>query len=158
MTNTQNRNGRKPASARTDVRPGGYYSQDILQVPAELAKEIADLGLECRWVDAKEFVDSGNFHKHDWQPYKRAKTEETAAAKEYAIFKYGNDAEGYIRRKSLILAVRPISLGDSHRAFIQERSRRYHGDLKKRQVEQMREVARRSGASSSSVFEEDEDN
>lgn len=153
---TQIKNGRKPlpvAGAKAGLTPS-YKPKDILTVDEKLAQEIIEQGLEYRWIDVKAFTGGGNFHKHDWQPYKRTSKNDSAILD----IKYGNDPEGYIRRQSLVLAVRSRELGDEHRLTIKEMTRRQHGDLRKRQAEQMRQTVRESGVKATVLDGDDDDN
>jgi hypothetical protein len=149
------KNGRKPLQpATSDTKPrGNFFSQDILQIDPALKAEIEGKGLEYRWIDRQEFLGAGNFHKNYWSPYRRDAAKDSATMD----LKYGNDPEGFIRRKSLVLAVRPKDIGDDHRITLREKASRYHGGVRKRQAEQMRQTVRESGVSAS-VIDDDEDN
>jgi hypothetical protein len=139
--------GRKPVAqkAQTPNPYATYYSQSILDVDAKTKAEFAEKGLECRWIDAKEFNLAGNLHKHHWRPYKRQASPADAQSHDILSWSLGNDPEGFIRRKGLILAVRPIELGDAHRASIAERTERLHSRSLKKAAEEINETARRAG-------------
>jgi hypothetical protein len=148
------KNGRKPlpTGAAPEAKRKNFFSQDILEIPPAIQAELDEQGLEGRWIDRMEFVGAGNFHKNYWTPYKR-----TAGASATMDLSYGNDPEGFIRRKSLVLAARPKELGDDHRFSLREKARRYHGDLRKRQAAQLQQTVRESGVAAS-VIDDDEDN
>lgn len=158
---TQPKNGRKPLPTGKQAPAanpyGAYYAQDLLQLDPKLAAEIDAKGLEHRWIDANEFVARGNMHNHYWRPYKReAKDSENGSAILESDWKFGNDPEGFIRRKGLVLAVRPKEVGDGHRFMLEDKSKRQHGGLRRRQADEMREHARKAGVRM--PVEEDDDN
>lgn len=149
----QVKGGRKPIAQKTQTpNPyAGYYSQSFMDISDDLRAEIESKGLEMRWIDAKEFMHSGNMHKHHWKPYKRTTAPNQGAAESHDILSWtlGNDAEGYIRRRGAVLAVRPKELGDAHRAHIAQKTERLHGRSVEQAAEGIKETARRGGVKTS---------
>lgn len=115
----------------------------VLHVDDGLKKELASKGLECRWVDANRMVRDGGFHPAGWQVYKRDKK----AQSDILDFKLGSDPEGIIRRGTCVLATRPISHGDRHRAMLAQRTARQSG-VAQEAAHQLREMAKQGNVQS----------
>jgi hypothetical protein len=77
-----------------------YYSQNMLDVDKDIRSDIEKKGMECRWIDTKEFTASGNQHRHFWTPYKREVKPGTSETRATMDIKHGNDPEGFIREKA----------------------------------------------------------
>jgi hypothetical protein len=134
-----------------------YYSQNMLDVDKDIRSDIEKKGMECRWIDTKEFTASGNQHRHFWTPYKREVKPGTSETRATMDIKHGNDPEGFIRRKSLILAVRPKQLGDAHRQQIAARTERLH-QSSRAQVAEMKRLARQAGSKVYEGFDDEDGN
>lgn len=93
------------------------FNRNMLEIPADLSKEMDGKGLEGRWINLKRFTEEG-FHKRGWVPFKPEKVSETNG------FFYGNNPDGFIRRAELVLACRPKELGDQHRADLKQKADR----------------------------------
>ena len=108
----------------------------------ELKKELADQGLEGRWVSYKELVENQGFHQKEWVPYKRKKD----ATIDSSTFLNGTDPDGFIRRGDAILAVKTAEDAERHRLFLRERAQRQLG-YNKEKGDELRRMARDSGLS-----------
>lgn len=142
MSTQQIKGGKRPLDSKAPM--SSFISHDdvysnLLSVSDDLKKEIADKGLEYRWVDAKKMINEGNFHRAHWTVYKRDKVNNDILS-----WKLGNDPEGIIRRGSVVLAVRPKTQGDRHRTLLAQKAARQSGDLSKVQAETLREMAKAS--------------
>lgn len=123
-----------PFSAKRDA--------SLYDVPPAIQKELKAKGLEWRWIDSKEYQANGNQHKNYWVPYRR--TEVSSMESDTFEFKGGISADGYIRRKGSVLAVRPKQLGDKHRAMIEEKTRR-QAQVAATEEQRFHEEAKRAG-------------
>lgn len=135
----QIKNGKRPVEQRRQPR---FIKDDevfasVLHVDEDLKKELATKGLECRWVDANRMIRDGGFHPNGWEVYRRDKK----ASSDILGFKFGNDPEGIIRRGTCVLATRPITHGDRHRALLAQRTARQSG-VAKEAANQLREMAK----------------
>lgn len=135
----QVKNGKRPLA--TKPRQSALRHDDIffsqLHVDEELRNEIEKSGKEMRWIDAKQAIENGGFHKAGWTVYRR----DMKAASDTMGFKLGNDPEGIVRRGSCVLAVRPKAQGDRHRAYLAQAVARQGGSAKEA-GEQLRDMAR----------------
>lgn len=137
------RNGKKPLSQKP--RPQILSEDDIfgnpLALDAELKAEMTKKGLEARFVDYKELVDMGGYHARGWKVYKRDKKEGSDIVSGQD-FQMGVSPDGTIRRGSLVLAARPIAIGDKHRALNRQRAGEVAGDQQEAAAEGLRQYAR----------------
>jgi hypothetical protein len=137
--------GRRPLSEKTKTANpyAGFFSRSLTDIPSHIQKDIEAKGQECRWIDAKDFAEAGNMHKNYWEPYTASKD---VAAASHDILGLSVNSEGIVKRRGLVLAVRPKGLGDAHREMIAEKTKRLHrqADVKKTAAE-MRKTAREAG-------------
>lgn len=138
----QIKNGRKPLSskpAQTQVFEEDIFGNALAMDPA-LKVELQEQGLEWRFVDRKQLTDMGGYHKRGWQAYKRR----GHATMDKQEFVFGSSPDGYIYRGSLVLAVRPISVGDKHRAVLAQRADRYK-QVNKTAAKELKQKANEAG-------------
>jgi hypothetical protein len=139
-----NKNGQKPASQKAELNIfNDTQFNDNLAIPQSLKNEAASQGFELRFVDYKKMAEFGGVHKNGWQAYSRKKGD--AGTMDSAAFQFGNDPNGIIRRGTLILAYRPVSMGDQHRAMLEQRAARYRGNYHRKQAEEMKQSVKESG-------------
>lgn len=143
MSNVQVKGGRLPIAAKKT--PGSGFRRkfgDRLGVDVDLHNEITAKGLEYRWIDAKKLYNNQGYHENGWEAYKR-----TGAPT--SDFKNGNDPDGIIRRGGSILGVREKTLGDEHRAYLQERATNQVGKdrnaAQRRAADELRKMAGKTG-------------
>lgn len=126
--------------------------QSVLKLDDALLKEIADLGLVPRWINATKYKAGGNFHKNNWKPYKVSNASGTSDRGSYD-FGYGVSPEGYIIRNDLILAVKPLEQQRRHKSFIKQRADAMAGKSKNT-IQEFKEKARAGGAVTLEGYEE----
>lgn len=114
------------------------FFTNFLTIPAEIKAELDAAGLEGRWIDYKQYVDSGNMHMKGWEVYKRTK-----AAGQDALT-HGSSPDGIIRRKGAVLASRPKNMGVQHRAWLQKKAEAAAGHNQAK-AEELRKAVRESG-------------
>lgn len=112
------------------------FFRNRLQVSPEVLEDIKSRGLEHRWINASEFHANDNQHQWGWQAYKRPESLQSTQA---AVL--GNSPDGTIRRKELILAVRPKEWGDAHRSSIAQTQRRLN-NYKKASAQEIQGMAK----------------
>lgn len=142
--------GQKHASERTSGKVKTSFSPiSLLDVPEWVKKDCEDKGQEYRWVDAKQMTENGNLHKNHWQIYRRdtAKVGPEGNA-------FGLPPDGTVRRGTVVLAVRPIEIGDGHRAYLKQRADRLNSSVKKQGAE-LKEMARNAGIGDRVIDETD---
>ncbi len=115
----------------------------IYDVPKDIQKDLESRGLEPRWIDSKEYEADGNQHKNFWVPYRRP-VQVSSGEGDAFEFKSGVSADGYVRRRGSILAVRPKQLGDKHRAMIKQKTLN-QAKIAAASQESLRDEARRAG-------------
>lgn len=115
----------------------------LLDVPQEIKNELVARGLEWRWIDSRQYETDGNQHKQYWVPYRRGMVKSSTDSETYE-FKFGVSADGFVRRKGAVLAVRPKQLGDKHRAMIKEKTRR-QAEVAQTEEARFRKEAQRMG-------------
>lgn len=124
---------RDPSFERFDANEFSFANR--LQLDSKIKKDLADKGLDYRFLNAAEFRANGGTHHSHWKPYKPDPKLEALV-----------NAEGIIARGDLILGVRPKKVTQAHRAFLAEKNGRYLGYSKEKAAE-MRKDAARAGVS-----------
>ena len=109
-----------------------------LNVDSRLKKELAEKGLEYRFINFNKYKEDGNFHNRGWQPYISQKNAQTAMEKAL-----GQQPDGLFRRGDLVLAVRPASVGDRHRKILREKNLRQKG-IQAQRADDLKQVAKES--------------
>jgi hypothetical protein len=138
--------GRKPLSSRQTasfVKEPEFFTNPQA-IPPVIQQDIDKRGLEARWIDYKRYLEFGNTHHRGWTVYIGDKE---AAAKSGAGQFGVLNADGMVRRGSTVLAVRPKTQGDQHRAWNQHRANQLLG-VRAAKADEMRQLARDGGADS----------
>lgn len=144
-TKQVNKGGKLPVSAKKAADMSDFSDLEqlnLLAIDEGLKKELDDKGLAFRWINAKVYMNGGNFHKSGWTAYRRSASTQP---KETHEFQYGTSPEGFIIRHDLLLAVKPKEQ--------QERWKQYLGVKAARQsasndenIKKFKEKAKESGA------------
>jgi hypothetical protein len=141
-------NGKKDISTKPSSAPRySTWTKNFLDIPKEVAKELEEMGHEGRWISLTEFSKNGNFHNHGWVPF-RPKTPSSENS-----FHYGNNPDGIIRRKELVLASRPKEICELHREDIQQRTNR-QSHKSKAAADELRRMAREKNFATSIVADD----
>jgi hypothetical protein len=109
---------------------------NVLSLPAKFKEKLTGQGFDWRFISAAKFRDTGNLHRGYWKPYK--------VGPEDGIT--GLNAEGYIQRQDLILAVRPKRITQTMKQRKAERNARQAG-FNKSQAQELRKMAKEAGVS-----------
>lgn len=139
----------KPKAGAPALQVPDFF-RNKLQVAPEVLADIKAKGQEHRWINYTEFQKDDNQHKWGWVPYKRPSELKSAEG-----FVFGNNPDGIIRRRELVLAVRPLAYGIEHRAMLQDRANRELG-RKRGHAGELRQQAKDVGLSTT-ITEEDDD-
>lgn len=126
------------------------FFSNRLQVAKEVLDDIKSKGLEHRWVNAVELAANDGHHRRGWQVYKKPEGLQSTQG-----FVLGNSHDGTIRRKELVLAVRPKEWGDAHRADIRQRQRRLN-QFKEASASELRSMAQ-NGRLGTSIVDDSSD-
>ena len=121
-------NGKKPLSSKpsvSSIAPPEEFG-NALSLSPELKKELADQGLEGRFINAKQLYDFQGYHPKGWVPYKR-KVSDTLNSTDFIK---GSDPSGIIRRGDCILATKSVAQAEKHRQFLQQKADREKGHTK----------------------------
>jgi hypothetical protein len=108
--------GKKPVESAS-LKYSSFH-RNMLDIPPAIAAELKEKGLEGRWINYNEFVKDGNFHRQGWVPFRPEKADSSNG------FFFGNNPDGIIRRKELVLASRPKEICDAHRAHLKDAAKR----------------------------------
>ena len=127
--------GKKPVESKPKQSLESFNFTDDpftnpLRLPEGLRKAFEKEGLEVRFINIKRLNEMHGFHNRGWKPY----TKEFANI-EVNEFHWGTSPDGKIIRGDLVLAVRPISLGDKHRAALKQKADRLNLNQKKNAAE-----------------------
>lgn len=127
--------------------------QNILSLDPELRAELEGKGLVGRWVNAKDYQANFGYHRTGWRAYKR----EASAPRGSLDFDYGTDAEGYVRRRDLILGVKTVESHARHRKTIDAKNRQLRSPAKAAR-KQIQDYANAQGVKSdvSEGYDDDE--
>jgi hypothetical protein len=121
----------------------------MLDIPEGVKVELDAKGLEGRWINYNQYLADGNFHKEGWVPYKPEKQDASNG------FFFGNNPDGIIRRKELVLAARDKEVCEAHRTHLRDKANLTKG-FKKAQKAELRQMAV-DGRFSTQIEAEDED-
>lgn len=122
---------------------------DQLAVPKAVIKEIEELGMQHRWINAHKLQANYGFDSRGWQPFKS----KVLQAGPFS----GLDSEGFIRRGDLILAVQSNALAAKRKEVINQKNARNKA-YGKDAASQLKDQFNRAGIKSkiSSGFDENE--
>lgn len=107
---------KKPVDLSKETQENSFFN-----VPAGIKEELSKKGFECRWINSIKYRQNFGFHRSGWKAYK---TTAAKLAPDSLDFGDGVDAEGYIRRGDLVLAVKPSQAAEQHREKIRAKNRR----------------------------------
>lgn len=145
------KNGRVPLSTKKtkarQVHPDSpSLEPDITALSEELLEELGKKNFVHRWINQAEYVKNGGFHRSGWRAYRSEKRDSSGDL--------GTNADGYITRMGLILAVKTTEQQAQHRARIQRRNQDMDMAVKSK-TEEFKKVARQAGATVDEGYEED---
>lgn len=92
------------------------YQFNTVSLPKDLQDEMRSKGLEWRFINFHHLKQNG-YHKTFWQPYKPDKKPEFVFGGEF-----GQDPNGYVIRKDLILAVKPAEEAKKMRNMLKNKT------------------------------------
>jgi hypothetical protein len=150
--------GKKPLSSKpkgpTNYAQTPNFFKNKLNIPEDVATELASKQLEGRWINYKKYVDDGNSHDKGWAVYRAPKRETTDT------LVFGTSPDGIIRRGDSVLACRPLSQGNEHRAWLQYRAKAQASGFRKSAAEELRQMARDASVDAEIVegYEENDTN
>jgi hypothetical protein len=134
--------GKMPISQKREN--SDFANEDLdfnpLKLDPELKKELAEQGLVGRFLNARQLQENYGFHKSGWQVYKRKGSVAGAGA-----FKFGQDPEGHVRYRDLILGVKPAEEQARWKAKLAASNRRKTA-FNQQAANELREMARQAGA------------
>lgn len=139
---------RKPIKSKASISQpttAGNYDDlfgNPLSIDDDLKAEIASQNLDYRWVDAMELGSMGGYHKRGWRAYRRKNT--TSGNIGTGDFMLGSSPDGTVRRGTIILAVRPLTVSAQHKAMLKNSAARKKG-YKKEQAKELRQMVKNSG-------------
>lgn len=146
------KNGRVPlAKKKTSMRKvhpdSPSLEPDITAISKELQEELDAKGLCHRWVNQKQYVENGGFHRSGWRAYRSEKKDSSGDI--------GTNADGYITRMGLILAVKTVEEQQAHRARL-ARKNRDMASVAKSKADDFKKVARQAGATVDEGYEDED--
>lgn len=123
---TNIKNGKLPLSQKRNQV--SINAEDIfdnaLAVDPALVDLLKEKGYVCRYINAKRYSDMGGSHPSRWKPVPVSKLKEWGYATISVSPDFGSDADGYIRRAELVLAIRSIDLNEKHKAYLAQEADR----------------------------------
>lgn len=146
--NKVNKGGKTPLSEKNAATSSDFAFEEqemnLLSLSPEIQADFKKRNLAARWVNSKNYMANGNFHKSGWRAYRVP--EEIRGDRGSLDFNFGMSPEGYIIRNDLLLAFKPAELQEKHRARIQARTASQNGSNSSR-AEEIRESAKLAGVS-----------
>lgn len=138
----------KPAVTKPRVGPS-FDDMDIFGDKyniGNLKPALQALGFEVRFVNKHLLDQVGGYHQRGWKVFRYQDFIDADGVNHLASALEGRHPDGGIQIAHDILAVRPITMGDKHRADISNRTKRQSGLHQKSAAENLRETAKRSNA------------
>lgn len=121
---------------------------DLTSIPSSVKTQLRDEGYACRLINSKKYQEDRGFHKSGWRVYKFERGQEIGQGS--LDFGFGVDAEGYLRRGDLVLAVMPLEMHESHRQNIFRKTKAQMGK-NVADAKEIEQYARASGIQSVSI-------
>jgi hypothetical protein len=117
--------------------------RSALDLSPDIASELDGQGLVGRWLNAKRMADEHGFHQSGWKVYRRPEN----LRKSTASIMEGNDPEGFVRYRDLILGVKTKEDQAAHRRSIANENARLSNQkaLNQKSAEELRYAARQGG-------------
>ena len=119
-----------------------YGDQDGNDIDSILKQELEDLGLEYRFIDYKQAKANGGVSRTGWRVYQR----DTSDPRIQGVNSM-TDADGFVRQKSLILAVKTKASAEKKRAAILKQNKQLSGYNKTVTDEVAADAAKLGGSS-----------
>lgn len=151
---SKNKQGRVPVSKKSaeSAMVMDNFDYEIFRVDGELKKELEDAGLAYRWINAPKYFKGGNFHRSGWKAY-RSKKAGTSEA-----FDSGINAEGFIIRNDMLLAVKPAADQERWKARVRNHAARLSGSAAAAKTSELKQtVSELGGGKIFEGYEENED-
>jgi hypothetical protein len=146
---TEKRNGKRPIAEKSAAGFGDLDFGNNMRLSPEILNEIKEQHLAHRFVDARQLEKYGNTHKNGWVPYKVKARE---ATNDIQAMQLGVSPDGFVRRGTLVLAVRSEQIDAQHRAMIVKRNA-VQQEVQAQQAGALREMARAAGLKKDIVSE-----
>lgn len=131
-------NGKKPISSKPTANFDEFDDPfgNPLQLPQAVKDKFKAQGFELRFINIKEVNKLGGYHKRAWVPYSKDRFDTI----DLSEFHWGGSPDGKVIRGDLVLAVRPIELGDKHRAYLKQKADRL-SQSEKQSAAELRKIA-----------------
>jgi hypothetical protein len=120
----------------TEESADSFDFTDQLAISPAILAEIKEKGLKHRWINAHKLQANYGFDSRQWQPYRVENIQKSAFG--------STDAEGYIRRGDLVLAVQSEAIAKRRYAIV-ERKNAINKNHLKNTAEQFREEFKKAG-------------
>ena len=118
------------------VETGYLNSKSALDIDEALKKELKSLKFQCRWINYKTYRAQG-FHKRQWKPFIRKSLPPDKT-------RFDVNADGFMVRNDLILAIKPVSYVEKHRHELREKSR-FQANTQANKKKELQDFADNSG-------------
>ena len=142
--------GKKPLKTKPTLaslqNAAGFVN--TLALGPELKAELEKANLKGRFVDYKKIRDNDGLHTKGWKIYKRPKRDTIAIDQ----FFTGAEPSGYVRRGSMVLAVKDKKAWRAHRDLLDYRAQSLKANFAKQQAEELRQMAK-EGNVPTTIFE-----
>jgi hypothetical protein len=138
---SESKGGKRPIADKANPY-ATFFTQKLLEVSAALKAELTAQGLEWRWINGQEYKENGGMHKDFWKPY----IQKNKPVDEGGLGEWAGEASGVVRRKDLILGVRPKLMGDSHRAMLRHKAETYGQSAIAKAKQSVADAAREAGS------------
>jgi hypothetical protein len=119
---------------------------DHLYINPAIIAEIKAKGLVHRWINAHKLQQMHGFDSRAWTPYKLENPNNNNNI-------FGKDAEGYLRRGDLILAVQTQQIFDQRKARVDMRRQALNNAVHNKEAAQQLKKSMRDAGIKSKVYE-----
>ncbi len=143
------KNGKMPLSSKATIGPSFEdvdFMGNNMKLPKTFVDQLLELGFECRFISRQKFDSLGGYHRRGWKPFvgKDFKQDGRDIIK-VDPYLWGSSPDGTINRAEMVVAIRPVSICEKHRAHVQQRTDVQSGNQVKRAAEGIRESAAKKG-------------
>ena len=142
------KNGKAPLSKKAELEGVKIPStleelfEADLVIPKCVKADLKKQELDARWIDRNRYLKNGGNHKRGYRAY------QVPADVKVVLKEKGStlDPDGFLRRNTMILGVRPLAKALQHKAFLRREAQEYTAsNTSKKNATQIRERLKQDG-------------
>lgn len=115
---------------------------NALKLPLKLIKFGQEQGIEFHWLSSKQIAENQGVHVRGWKVFR------VTDHKEIGLYDYdlGKQADGTVRRGSMVLGYKPKEAADDHRKVLKQKASHF-GKYESTKAQELRNVSKSANVS-----------